>query len=709
MKFVRNDNSLYNGISQQAVELRLPNQVTEAINAKLSVSYGLEKRPPAELISRVESKYSMDTLVHAINRDQNEQYVMVWADTVQSTGSSTVFDLEGNELPIVYESTEVQDYVETISQTSGLYQPSLHTKLTTVLDNTILVNKNVVASMDGAQVAPDLVNGYYLWIKDGVVQVERKVTLDGSIVVTSPKGTLNDTSVIVDGFLTSIGGQANFTTTKISESVLLIQHTDLTPLKVTQSDSYGDTTMALSNILGTDFEDLPPRALDDEVIKITSSDAQDSEYYLKFDERSSNWFEATGAGETFALDVDTMPKTVVRRVDDLSGTVTGTPSQIYFSVENIEWGEKVTGDVEDAPNPSFVDSTITDVFFYKNRVGFLSGENVILSKIDDLFNFFPTTVKEVLDDDPVDISVSSNTALNLIQVATFPDSLIIFGTTKQFTLHSDGKPFTASNITIDPTTSYNANIEADPVSVGSSLYFNAPIGRYSSMREMAITPDTLVADATDVTGHVPRFLPANVKQIIAEPNLEYLFLVDKTEADLECDNTLWVYKFFWQGNEKIQSAWTKWNIWCNPIGGGVFSGDLVILAQDGDFTNLVKFNLEDQPEELLRAGTDVPFKITLPLIDNQVLTEDIRVTFTDTGANVRVDESVWDQYGLECPMGVLVDRWTGEEYTYNEKFTSGAQFYLSFTGVSGGTNTPFTFDPRVLGTYTTGNNEIQGA
>jgi len=709
VKFVRNDNSLYNGISQQAVELRLPNQVTDATNAKLSVSYGLEKRPPAESIARVNSTYSMDTLVHTIDRDDNEQYVMVWADTVQSTGTSTVFDLDGNELPIIYESTQVQDYVETISPTSGLYQPSLHTKLTTVLDNTILVNKNVITGMDESTLAPALSNSAYIWVKDGVIQVGRVITLDGTTTVTSPKGSLNDTEVIVDNFVTAIGGLGAYTATKISKAVLRVDRVDAGVIRVVASDTYGDTTMDVAHCTGADFDELPPRASADEVIRITPTDATESVYYLKFDNTNYSWFETYGSGESYLIDADTMPKTVVRRQDDLLGTVTGTPSQIYFSVENIIWGDKVSGAVEEAPNPSFIGNGITDVFFYKNRLGFLSGENVILSKIDDLFNFFPTTIKEVLDDDPVDISVSSNTALNLIQVATFPDALILFGTTKQFTLHSDGKPFTALNITVDPTTAYNANEEADPVSVGSSLYFNAPIGRYSSMREYAITPDTLVADAVDVTGHVPRFLPANVKQIIAEPNLEYLFLVDKTEADTECCNTLWVYKFYWQGNEKIQSAWSKWDIWCNPIGGGVFSGDLVILAQDGLFTNLIKFNLEDQPVEILRPSTDIPFKVTLPLIDNQLLTAESQVTFTDTGVNVLVDVGVWDQYGLTCPQGVFVDRWTGEEYVFNEKFTSGSNYYLSFTGVSSGVNTPASFDPRILGTYKIGNNIIEGA
>ena len=702
-KFVRNDNSLYNGISQQAVELRLPNQVADAVNTKLSVSYGLERRPPAEpILRKVDEELNIDTLVHSINRDENERYLMAWSNT----GNSTVFDLEGNELPIIYASQAVQDYVETISPDTGVYTPSLDLKLTTVLDNTLLVNKNVVTSMDGSTSTDPLPNHVYVWIKNGVVQVERVLTIDGALTLTAPKGTLNDTEVIVDEFISGFAGEVDYIATKISKSVLRIERVDAVLPVVEATDTYGDSTMSTANTTGAQFEDLPPKATDGAVIRIESDEATETVHYLKFNASKNAWFETTAPSEAIGLLTVDMPKTVVRRQDDGVGTVTGTPNQLYFSVESITWSTKETGGVAEAPNPSFIGNTISDVFFYKNRLGFLSGENVILSKIDDLFNFFPTSVKEVLDDDPVDISVSSNTALNLIQVATFPDSLVLFGTNKQFTLHSDGKPFTALNITVDPTTAYNANPEADPVSVGSSLFFNAPVGRYSSVREYAITPDTLVADAVDVTGHVPRFLPSNIKQILAEPNLEYLFLFDKNEADSDCKNNLWVYKFFWQGNEKVQSAWFKWEFWCNPIGGGLFGGDLVILAQDEGDTVLVKLNLEAQPEEILRSGTDIPFKVTSPLIDNRTLVEDTAVTFSPTETTVQVDLELYGQHGLDCATSVLVDRWTGEAYVYSRKFESAGDYFLVFSGVSSGVETPFTSDDRVLGTYTIGVNEI---
>ena len=700
-KTIRSDNSLYNGISQQAVELRLPNQVADAVNTKLTVAYGLEKRPPAEPVVRNDTYIGLNTLVHTIDRDSSEQYLMAWT---QEAVHRTVYDLNGIEYPIII-TTPDTDYVSTPHADTGLFSPSEHLKLTTVLDNTILVNTNAVTqpATVGMQ---DIPNDVYVHVSNGVTQVERVLTIDDTLTLTAPKGSLNDTEVIIDEFITGFTGEADYVVTKISKSVMLIQRVDLALPKVVATDTYGDTTMDVFDSQGSRLDSLPPKALDDAVVRVLGEEVSDAVHYLKFDESLDAWFETYNPEEAEALSIFGMPKTVVRRQDDGSGTITGTPNKIYFSVEDIEWASRVSGGVDEAPNPSFIGSTIQDVFFYKNRLGFLSGENVILSKIDDLFNFFPASIKEVFDDDPIDISVSSNKALRLNQVATFPDSLIIFGSTKQFKLHSDGKPFTTTNVTIDPTTSYITNPEAQPVSIGSSLYFNAPLGRYSQLREYAVTADTLVADAVDVTGHVPRFLPTDIKQIIAEPNLEYIFLVDKTPADEDCCNILWVYKFFWQGNEKVQSSWMKWKMWANPVGGGTFNGELYLLCQEGLGTVLTKFNLEAQPEELFRAGTDIPFKVTQPLLDSYQLIQEDFVSYIDTGVNIRVSEEVYDLFGGTCPVGKLIDRWTGEEYEYTTKFITGVDYYIQFTGVSSGDNTPQEYDPRILGTYTTGTDDI---
>ena len=43
-----------------------------------------------------------------------------------------------------------------------------------------------------------------------------------------------------------------------------------------------------------------------------------------------------------------------------------------------EWGQRTAGDDNTSPLPTFLDKKINDIFIYKNRLGFLSDEAVIL-------------------------------------------------------------------------------------------------------------------------------------------------------------------------------------------------------------------------------------------------------------------------------------------------------------------------------------------
>ena len=54
------------------------------------------------------------------------------------------------------------------------------------------------------------------------------------------------------------------------------------------------------------------------------------------------------------------------------------------------WSSKEVGDEYSNPNPSFVGQGISNMFFFANRLGFLSEDAVILSQPGDYFNFFQT-------------------------------------------------------------------------------------------------------------------------------------------------------------------------------------------------------------------------------------------------------------------------------------------------------------------------------
>lgn len=69
--------ALYNGVSQQPPILRSPDQQEDEENTWASLAYGVEKRPPVELLARIAPTVSEDAFVHHINRDVNERYIVI--------------------------------------------------------------------------------------------------------------------------------------------------------------------------------------------------------------------------------------------------------------------------------------------------------------------------------------------------------------------------------------------------------------------------------------------------------------------------------------------------------------------------------------------------------------------------------------------------------------------------------------------------------
>jgi len=465
-RFTSTEASLYNGISQQSPELRLPSQVTFVEDADLTVSRGIERRPPLQLVSEGDLHYDNQTLVHGIPFNGDTMYLVAIAGST-STRAHQIIDQDGNEYPIVY-SGATQAYLESVDA-NGSFIPTEALQLTTILDFTFVCNKNVIPAMSSVLEPVNLPTGY-LWVSNGVQEVERSITIAG-ITHTHVKNTNNDTQKIIDYFDTEVNAQVGFSAIKISESILKVVPADNLPFTFTATDSYSDTTMEVSLTEGTKFESLPPRASDAQIMTITPETNTDAEYYLRYDAATKIWSEVSAPEEAAGFDDTTMPHAFIRKEDDIFGTVTGIPLSVYFELETIPYVSRTSGGEDSSPEPSFIGKKIVDTFFFKNRLGFIAGENIILSATDDLFRFWPTTVQEVLDDDPIDVSISSTKNVTLSHVSPFPESLIIIGDNEQFSLGSGGKAFTPENAVLDPTTTYSASSTVPPVSMGSTLYF----------------------------------------------------------------------------------------------------------------------------------------------------------------------------------------------------------------------------------------------
>ena len=273
------------------------------------------------------------------------------------------------------------------------------------------------------------------------------------------------------------------------------------------------------------------------------------------------------------IDNTTMPIQLYKNF----GTVNGVANSIYFVLETVDWGVREKGDSTTNPFPSFANYsgsplyTINDIFFHRNRLGFISDENVILSEVGSYFNFFHTTVLSVLDTAVIDVAVSNNQVAILKSAIPFQESLILFSDLQQFKLTSD-QFLTPTSVTVDVATNFETSTSAKPVAAGKTIFFPFQRGAYSGIREYFIDVASETNDANEISAHVPEYIGGTVKKLAVSSNEEVLLISSSTNR-----KELYVYKYYYNDKEKLQSAWSKWN----------FDADLI----DVDFVGSIAFML----------------------------------------------------------------------------------------------------------------------
>jgi hypothetical protein len=226
------------------------------------------------------------------------------------------------------------------------------------------------------------------------------------------------------------------------------------------------------------------------VVKVGASVEQPDKtgYYLGWTETTDDgvnmtgrWRETRKSGMRNSFSAISMPHTLKREAD---GTFTFAP---------IIWESRLIGDEDTAPDPSFVGQIINDVFFHKNRLGFVGGESVVLSAIGDYFNFWPTTSLEILDSDPIDITIPTKGVDAILWAIPHRADVLAFGRDTQFLLTAgEDVAFTASTISADQNTNYQISEDVGPKIVGTNVYFISPKGDYSAMHEYFTQPQTLI-------------------------------------------------------------------------------------------------------------------------------------------------------------------------------------------------------------------------
>ena len=540
--------NLIGGVSQQPEILRLENQATEQVNGFSGVVEGLKKRPPTNHIAKISSSSLTNSFIHTINRDSNERYVVVI-----SNGSISVYDVLGNSKTIVNQ-TNATNYLTSSN-------PRSEFKALTVNDYTYILNTTKTVALDSGTTSPAKIEQAVYTVVQGVgsstTSSPYSITIDGTTYTYNSATT--DTKTIRNGVKSAVGSPSGITLADLGDSSFSIVKSSGT-LEISASDGYGNQASQVIKDTVQNFSDLPAQAINNMVVEV-QGDASNSfdNYYVVYKSSTKVWEETVAPGLQIKLDPDTMPHVLIRsadgnfrftQVDGSSYTISST------SYDVPSWGDRVVGDLDSSPDPSFVGTKIKDIYFHRNRLGFLADENVILSRSGEIFEFFNETVTDALDTDPIDINVAHTKVSILKHAVAFDEKLLLFSDQTQFIL-TGGANLSPSNVSVNVTTEYETLDTVAPVGSGSNVFFAFNKGRFTGVREMYVENDGETNNGEDITANIPKYIPSDVFKFAIASNENILVTLSSKAGEL---NNLYIYQWFFANQRRLQSAWHKWTI-----------------------------------------------------------------------------------------------------------------------------------------------------
>ena len=376
-----------------------------------------------------------------------------------------------------------------------------------------------------------------------------RIYLDGTERGTHNAGTGGDVDGILNDLVSDINGQTfggtTYTAVKVGPGMYISANN---PFTISVVGGPSENALFVFQESTPTVADLPIQCKDGYVVKVVNSiDIDVDDMYVKFVADSGAtygtgvWEETIAPGIQYQFDELTLPHQLVRQAD---GSFTYGP---------VTWEDRLVGDLETNPNPSFVGQKINNLFFYRNRLGFLSNEAVVLSRAGDYFNFWVTTALTVTDDDPIDITASSVRPVNHRYVRPTSVGLVLFSDNEQFILTTDADILSPKTAKINELSSYECDANVEAVNLGTTLAFVSKTPLFTRLFELAEISTDRPPLMTEQTKIVPELIPAGIDSLIASPGLSIVSL-GRTG-----NSTIYQFKFLEQGQQRA-SAWYKWQL-----------------------------------------------------------------------------------------------------------------------------------------------------
>ena len=546
---------------------------------------------------------------------------------VTSGGTLVDRDAVGGELSSGSQSDQNFSYQVNIYNSSNVAgqtgRSNLYFRITTTGQSTPVGSGSNVEYRTRYNTTNDLLYGgegwqqgdyFFVYMKDGYY----KVTIDeistsqvqANLGLIRPNPTAFDTKTtvtaesILGSLRTDLLATGNFNTVQQIGNGLYITRTSNVVNGVEQNTFNVSTPVNdLINVVAAEVltvDDLPRQSKNGFVVKVANSANEEDDYYLKFFANNGFdgegvWEECVRPGDKINFDATTMPLQLVRT------------NSTTFTLSEVAWeGAQVGNTDPDGTNPqaSFVGKTINKMVFFRNRLVMLSDENVIMSRPGNFFNFWAKTAQTFSNVDPIDLSCSSTYPAIVFDAIQVNTGLVIFTKNQQFMLTTDSDILNPNTAKINRLSSYNFNHKTNPVNLGTTIGFLDNANKYSRFFEMSQIRREGEPDVVEQSKVVSQLFEKDLK-IISNSRENGLILFSEEDT-----STLYGYRYFVSGNERILQAWFQWTVTGTVQYHCMLDDALYVVVRNNNKDQLLKYSIKlDDNGHFVTAGEDYPIHL----------------------------------------------------------------------------------------------------
>ena len=457
-------------------------------------------------------------------------------------------------------------------------------ELLTLNDFTFVLNKKKEAKMKTATTHGSIATHRAFVVISIVANGHYDINLTGfsGTAATYNASTGDDGEHIASDLAGDINGNNGYTAEAIGPGIYITRTSafSITTSGPGSSNSIYALTDSVENI-----SKLPAQCKDGYVCKVINSTSVDiDDMYVIFEGSNGDgtgyWEETTAPGITYEFDELTMPHQLVRQADG------------SFLYGPVNWNDRIVGDNTTNPIPSFIDNTISHIFFYRNRMGFLSGQNVILGKAGDLFNFWNTSAQVATDDDPIDISAAGKKPVFLNYVEPTSVGLVMYSTTEQFLLTTDSDILSPKTSKVNTLSSYEADAAVESVALGTSQAFINKTPLYTRLFEINEINSEQPPLLSDVTSVIPELIPETINSMVASPALSIVSLGTTGSSNI------FQYRFLEKTREeRAVNSWYKWELTGTLLTQFFDSSTYYVVVKNDNDVYVQSFDMTQSSEE----------------------------------------------------------------------------------------------------------------